>query len=373
MDPLMRALLWALLLLAVLACFDQARASTEPTETPGSGDPALESAPDLIPYLGANGRFGFVDHRETLVIPPRFDDVAPFSEDRAAVKVGARWGYIDRDGHWIVRPRFSAASDFKGGEAQATLVRASTKRGFIDINPFHTKGWIKRYRIEANGRVSEWCSDELSCAAGSPAPQPSLPAKAKAETVPADRSGESDFVDWRGFVDGYASVFSPDRRTVGVIDRTNTVVVGFGKYGDLRYPARGFFVGRGREGWGILDASRDMEVVPFTHASFEDVRILAEGSSQLLLAFREDAGSWCVTDAAGKPLRCGMSSVWGAHENLVAIKDDQSLWGALDARGRLVVPCRYDRAITFRRGLARVKQGDLEFYIDARGHEFRDH
>src|SRR5215472_14095577 len=40
-------------------------------------------------------KFGFVDAAGEFKIPPAFDDVLPFSDGLAAVRLGDKWGFID--------------------------------------------------------------------------------------------------------------------------------------------------------------------------------------------------------------------------------------------------------------------------------------
>lgn len=42
----------------------------------------------LVPWLSANGQYGFADEHGEVVIPPRFERAGMFSEGRAAAAVG---------------------------------------------------------------------------------------------------------------------------------------------------------------------------------------------------------------------------------------------------------------------------------------------
>lgn len=87
---------------------------------------------DGLARFTQTGRVGFYDERGRVVIPARFDFVAPFSEGRAAFcegcreraegehrsVQGGRWGFIDREGAVVVAPRFTAADSFEQGRAR---------------------------------------------------------------------------------------------------------------------------------------------------------------------------------------------------------------------------------------------------------------
>jgi hypothetical protein len=81
------------------------------------------------------GKFGFFDERGRVVIAPRFDFAAPFSEGRAAFCRGCRevaegehrslngglWGFLDKMGRIVISPRFQKAGSFEQGKAGVML------------------------------------------------------------------------------------------------------------------------------------------------------------------------------------------------------------------------------------------------------------
>ncbi len=78
----------------------------------------------LIP-VEKGGKYGYVDRSGAVAVEPRFDDVMPFSEGLAAVRVGGpdegKWGYIDASGGFVIEPRFAGASFFSEGLAAVTV------------------------------------------------------------------------------------------------------------------------------------------------------------------------------------------------------------------------------------------------------------
>jgi len=81
------------------------------------------------------GKFGFINRKGEMVIPPRFDSVyCVFGDSLAPVRFGGKEGYIDRRGRWVIRPRFELAFPFSEGLA-AVLVGVKGRRkkyGYID-------------------------------------------------------------------------------------------------------------------------------------------------------------------------------------------------------------------------------------------------
>ncbi len=53
----------------------------------------------------------------------------------------------------------------------------------------------------------------------------------------------------------------------------------------------------------------------------------------------------------------------------VAIENGESKWGYIDTAGKLVIPCKYDGAPWFFGGLANVRRGDHDYFIDLEGNE----
>lgn len=75
------------------------------------------------------GICGAVRRDGTVAIPPRYDWVGPFSDGRAAVRVGGLYGFVDEDGREVVKPQCRVVGDYKFGFAQ---VDVDGKSGLID-------------------------------------------------------------------------------------------------------------------------------------------------------------------------------------------------------------------------------------------------
>lgn len=89
---------------------------------------------DLARFTSA-GKFGFFNRRGRVVIRPKFDYAAPFSEGLASVCVGCkevrqgehsvrrggRWGFIDRSGKLVIPARYEEAGQFVNGRAKVKL------------------------------------------------------------------------------------------------------------------------------------------------------------------------------------------------------------------------------------------------------------
>lgn len=65
-----------------------------------------------------DGKFGFLDSRNNLIIPFVYEDFKPFNEGLAPVKSGGKWGYIDPRGRLAIPFNFSNAWPFSKGVAK---------------------------------------------------------------------------------------------------------------------------------------------------------------------------------------------------------------------------------------------------------------
>lgn len=340
----LRLLTWLLLPISMIASGHSTDGAAE------SGHP-VNAATSFIPYLHADGRFGFVDAHGQAPFSKTFEDAQPFTEGRAAVKSGGKWGYIDLRGRWIVRPRFTEAEPFRNGVACGAIVKPSTRSGFIDLNPFHSLGSRKCYLISPDGHTR-------SCRSDYPNSDEYDVASSRIRKPPSD-SPELRVVR------------APDRKSVGVLGTDGRQIVPFGIYDALENQRGHLFMAHRAEGWGVLDATRNVEVVRPSSVQSEYLGYIEppDLSPPLLRVRRDDA--WCLLDHTGAELRCGLHEVWEWGDGLIPASNQQKQWGALDTRGRLVIPFQYDWSFRFRDGHARVRVGGSEFYIDPQGREYR--
>ncbi|MDX2250408.1 MAG: WG repeat-containing protein [Bacteroidia bacterium] len=107
------------------------------------------------------GRWGYLDDHENIVIPAKFENVFPFSHNRATVKRRGRWGQIDLQGKRIIPIRYDDPY-FYADEKGLILVSRRKKWGAIDtmgcvaiplqydrIYPF----WSGLARVEKTGKM----------------------------------------------------------------------------------------------------------------------------------------------------------------------------------------------------------------------------
>ncbi len=106
-----------------------------------------------------NGLWGYINRKGEVVIPFRFKDAEPFSDDPILAPAedntemsGKGWGFINQKGEWIVKPSFYNATVFRNGVAEV----ATTKFKFKQVSKRYDKYYLtKDYKfIYSNGLYS---------------------------------------------------------------------------------------------------------------------------------------------------------------------------------------------------------------------------
>lgn len=55
----------------------------------------------LAPAQASNGKWGFINERQVWVVSPRYQQVKPFSNGKAAAQMNGKWGFINSRGQWL--------------------------------------------------------------------------------------------------------------------------------------------------------------------------------------------------------------------------------------------------------------------------------
>jgi KWG Leptospira. len=84
---------------------------------------------DGIVVVISNNKVGFVNFKEKIVIPPKYDSYSSFSEQVAAVRQVKLWGFIDTRGNEVIPFIYSDVKDFKDGKS---LVEKNGEQFYID-------------------------------------------------------------------------------------------------------------------------------------------------------------------------------------------------------------------------------------------------
>ncbi|MCA9547265.1 MAG: WG repeat-containing protein [Myxococcales bacterium] len=349
----------ALILLCALSCLVAAPALAD-------GDTA---ALQLWP-VHKDGQMGFMNRAGELAIPARYDDVNPFHEGLARVKVGqtftsygaitgGAYGYIDAKGEWVIKAEYDWAHDFHEGLA---LVKRDKKRMYIDrtgkvVIPgdFHRAEDFHGGFAGVELRRDQWAYID------------------KQGKIAFHLPAGADNSDPARFSEGYVVVqFRRSKQDRGswVFDTQGNKVLEI-PHAIARDVKAGLIAVRDhtKSRWGFMDLSGKW-VLPALYKfawSFEG------GRAQVTL---ED-GQVAFIDKAGKILlRSPFTRVGLFHEGLAKVDDEGERVAYMDEQGKLTVP--FGRWVdpqnsmsSFTGGLALVRERKdkdiFEGYIDRAG------
>ncbi|MGN7055431.1 WG repeat-containing protein, partial [Neisseria sp. P0003.S004] len=62
-------------------------------------------------------KYGYINTKGEMVIPPKYEEAFYFNEGLAAVKILDKWGYIDKRNQWVIPARYKSAYNFEDGMA----------------------------------------------------------------------------------------------------------------------------------------------------------------------------------------------------------------------------------------------------------------
>lgn len=82
----------------------------------GAAHEAAGEEGDLL-FIRENGRYGFIDRSDKIVVPCIYENTYGFTEGLAAVKLKGKIGYIDVTGKMVVQPAFDDGYAFFEGLA----------------------------------------------------------------------------------------------------------------------------------------------------------------------------------------------------------------------------------------------------------------
>jgi hypothetical protein len=389
MRRLLRHLPYLALVATMAGCVP--RPLVEPVVATITDDPAVPSAQiaagdALYPVRGGGG-VGYVDRAGEVVIAPRFEAGAPFSEGLARVMAGGLWGYVRPDGSYAVEPRFADAADFSGGRARVVLTEART-----DIQSRQARAEDRRFvtYITPAGRpiVESDLSEARDFAEVDGRP-----------LAPVERTTVLRLVPFGIDALAFLSPALQVRREWVVLEAAGRVVFEVPQARRIQVYSEGLAAFEERPGlvprparWGYVDGSGSVAVVPMFESATPFSEGLAAVTSRGRIGYADRQGEWVIQprfEEAG-PFREGRARVrvdgrWGFidpsgayaieptydvasnfGEGLAMVGRD-GRYGFVRSDGTVALPLALEMARPFRNGLAYVRQDGREGYITPDG------
>ncbi|MCC3529452.1 MAG: WG repeat-containing protein [Microcoleus sp. PH2017_22_RUC_O_B] len=310
---------------------------------------------------------GFIDRLGREIIPPIYDTIREFYENRAAFKKDRKWGFIDINGNVVILPQFEEVTNFVEGRA---IFKKDSKRGLIDasgkivIEPNIDDLYSVYEQRLAFMKNNKWGLMDLE---GNIIVEPYFTqisvfseglAIYSIESQP--NSQELGLLDRNGRIINKLSnnlnlSFEPDIKSI----RFNNGRLPVYKIDSDLLPLDKWFDARVHSLWGYIDRTGHT-TVPLKYDSVSDFsECLAQVKKTGIQGFIDPLGK-IVIDT--KPY----DAVGFFSEGLAPVQI-QEKWGYIDRTGKVVINFQFDGATGFSNGLASVNINGKWGAIDRQG------
>lgn len=336
---------------------------------------------DSARVVRAKGAVGIIDAAGKEIVPPKYDNAAPFSEGLAAVVRDKKWGFVDRTGKVVIPLKYeSCLGSFASG---LHAVKVGEKWGYID-----TKGNIAIQAIY----------DTVWPFSGDTAPAKldgswGVIGKDGKEILPFEYSKPSTFIE------GIIKLMDSESRYCLFKDGKVLLACDYDEIGKLsETEPRVAIVKQSHAAKGLIN----QQGKPICNAAYDSIEEYKNGLAKLTWHGKKGFASATgvvigaeydyassptadgyVTVGTFGPDKIGVLDRTGKQivpfkykqvddfsEGLVAVTADMKKWGFVDTSGKEVIPLNFERGPQtpkFVDGRAQVKSGNRIHFIDKSG------
>lgn len=316
----------------------------------------------LIPFRKGD-KFGFVDANKKIVIEPKYDMVAPFSNaDGLAIVYSGKFdsefnftgkaGFIDKAGKEIIPIKYDGTNGFKEGLANVTL---NGRYGVID--KFGKE--ITPLKYDEVGQFSEGMAQvALDGKQG-------FIDKSGNEAVALQYSNVSQFSEGLARVVGFPKENPSDKDLkIRYIDKTGKVVLESNKFSIGSIFSEGLAAAYSLEkgAFVFIDKTGKIVLMPknvTVDGDFKEGLARVKGRNQKI-GFIDNTGKVVI------PLKYDVASDFFDGLAMAAVNDKG---GFIDKTGEIIITFKYNGALPFENGFALVRSGNNFFYVDKIGTE----
>lgn len=281
---------------------------------------AIMQARENIAYRSS---YGYVDKTGKMVIEGKYEDVMPFSEGLAYVRMHGQYGIIDKTGKWIMQPILEAP--FGGG---------------YDYVDYYEGEGDKTYQPSYNRENHE--------------------------------SWQTNYNYYYHFSEGMGVIRKYEK--YGFVDKTGKIVIA-PIFDDVRPFAGGLAAVEKNERWGYIDKTGRIVIpIKYTNAyDFSDgMALISEPlkhSADDTLFVEDDDKRWGYIDPKGKfVIESQFTDANPFHDGLAVAQMNFGKAGYIDKTGKFIIAPRYTSANNFMNGFAQVEvPGAQVVFIDKTG------
>lgn len=355
----------------------------------------MNTSPHLLSMLFLLSIFSFLRCKPTPDMPTlkteseadRLATCNQYLEALYPIRVKGKWGYINRKAEVVIPPTFDEADDFYGGMAKVGMISDNQLRyGFIDgngqwmVQPLYqqagrfTEGKAYVSKDDLYGYVDHYGKEVIPC-------QFENAADFHHGYAAIKQGGWTGFIDTTGtiiidpqytvtvshprFNEGLAPVFGADEQT-GFIDSTGQFRI------SAQFQSAGNFIDglawatwlqddtAAEHGFTIKGGYIDTEGVYVIAPEYDFGWDFSEGYATVWIRSEDKKQKiWKVIDAEGNIILDSLlyRNVGSMNRGLIPIQDEDMKWGFINLKGEVIIPPQYAGINRFHNGMARMEVG----------------
>jgi DNA-binding transcriptional regulator/RsmH inhibitor MraZ len=293
---------------------------------------AQTQSPAIFPVM-QNGKTGFIDKTGKLVVPCQYDPIDYFTIPRFAGGIipfqqNGSWGALDATGKVAINPIYAEKLYF----SESGYAYAKVKSGGANTNPYATAAQAAIIIDKKGNRVLP-AEYKISAFVGGISGEILIYLKDKQYSIVNIRTKQEStktFTSIKAFRNGFAVAEGESKGKYGLIDEKGNWVIQ-PLYYDLNIEDNGLFLAsiEAKDAkWAIIDKSGKITAGPFSQ--YKKYLSMSGGSSF-------------------------------SKEGLMPIQDIATgLYGFMDNKGKIVIPCTYNTQAFFEEGIAMVNSGGIK-------------
>ena len=265
-----------------------------------------------------NGKYGFVNNKGNFAIKPIFESVDEFNEGLAAVRQYGKWGFINKKGKFVVEPQYDRVGNFNNGLAYVVHSTEKQVESYVFQVTSHV-GYINK-----RGKI----------------------------VIPFYEGGPYFY----NYSNGLIAKQYGDAIYCSYMDKNEKIVL------DSDYFEK--------TGW---KNTRDAVCRNFSEGLLPVYRYTDNTYKTRISAYMNKKGKIVHSKNFDVPEEVEPSCDFDSFSEGMASYRVNWKYGFINRKFEEVIPPIYDFAYDFKHGLAHVRKGNKEFYIDKKGNYVKDY
>lgn len=308
---------------------------------------------DGLALVWKNGKFGYIDRDNKMVIPIVYDDLREFSEGVASAKLNGKWGAIDRNNQTVIPFEYDWVGPFSEGLAEVKLNVPGSKDSDGTYYPLGKHGFINKANqavIPLKYHFTRQFDDGLAAVEVESGKWGYIDANNRFIVPPVYDDA------YYFYADGWGTVKKDNKQ--GFVNHNNHLVLL--DYDVVSAPSEGLVEVAKNGKYGFFDLSKEREVIPL---KYEAAKYFHDG-----LAGVQINGKWGFIDKSGVMVIPALYDEVCDFEDGLAFVNSNGKWGLIDKDNNIVIPFRFDWVgFRFHHGLALCTINHKYGFVDKTG------